>query len=187
LDSFRFGYKFPSLFRYAFLLSAFLLFLVQALSAQAGKPSKIPDGEAHFTAEELEDYYLVYKNSDVRYLRTLFDSYLAGTGGLRTVQSTHIALLCFVSGHGLQPCHKRKERNNFLTAVRPSRSAKQSDNNQLLYKQQMRIPLLLLTLIFSLAAHGAHKSKLSQLPDGILSGNTYSNSALELRYDIPGW
>lgn len=81
LDSFRFGYKFRSLFRYAFLLSVFLLFLVQALSAQAGKPSKIPDGEAHFTAEELEDYYLVYKNSDVRYLRTLFDSYLAGTGG----------------------------------------------------------------------------------------------------------
>jgi hypothetical protein len=49
----------------------------------------------------------------------------------------------------------------------------------------MRIPLLFLALIFSLAAHGAHKSKLSQLPDGILSGNTYSNVFLEMRYDIP--
>jgi hypothetical protein len=57
-----------------------------------------------------------------------------------------------------------------------------------LYKEQMRIPLLFLTLTFSLAAHAAHKSKLSQLPDGILSGNTYSNVALEMRYDIPcGW
>jgi hypothetical protein len=80
LDSFGFGHKFRGLFRNAFLLSAFLLFLVQALSAQSSKPSKIPDGEAHFTAEELEDYFLVYKNPDVRYLRTLFDSYLAGTG-----------------------------------------------------------------------------------------------------------
>jgi hypothetical protein len=55
------------------------------------------------------------------------------------------------------------------------------------YKKQMRISLLSLILIFSLAAHGAHKSRLSRLPDGILSGNTYSNSALGLRYDIPGW
>lgn len=50
----------------------------------------------------------------------------------------------------------------------------------------MRIPLLFLTLMFSLAAHGAHKSRLAQLPDGILSGKTYSNVALEMRYDIPG-
>jgi hypothetical protein len=43
--------------------------------------SKIPAEEAQFTPEQLEQYYLVYKNADVRYLRTLFDAYLEGTGG----------------------------------------------------------------------------------------------------------
>jgi hypothetical protein len=43
--------------------------------------SKILEGEAQFTPEQLEQYYLVYKNPDVRYLRSLFDSYLAGSGG----------------------------------------------------------------------------------------------------------
>ncbi|HEY5382032.1 MAG TPA: hypothetical protein VIJ65_07235 [Acidobacteriaceae bacterium] len=42
--------------------------------------SSIPDGEAHFTPEQLQEYYLVYKNPDVRYLRTLFDDYLKGHG-----------------------------------------------------------------------------------------------------------
>jgi hypothetical protein len=41
----------------------------------------IPDGEAHFTAEQLDKYYLVYNNPDVRYLRTLFDEYLRGESG----------------------------------------------------------------------------------------------------------
>jgi hypothetical protein len=41
----------------------------------------IPAGEAQFTPEQLKDYYLVYKNPDVRYLRTLFEAYLAGSGG----------------------------------------------------------------------------------------------------------
>jgi hypothetical protein len=65
--------------------------------------------------------------------------------------------------------------------------------NSLMYKDQMQMPfrrnLLLLALIASTleaTAHAAHKSRLSQLPDGILSGNTYSNVALEMRYDIPG-
>jgi hypothetical protein len=42
--------------------------------AQDVKASKIPEGEAHFTAEQLEEYYLVYKNPDVRHPRTLFDA-----------------------------------------------------------------------------------------------------------------
>jgi hypothetical protein len=50
-------------------------------SAQDGNASKIPEGEAQFTPEQLEQYYLVYKNADVRYLRTLFDAYLNSSGG----------------------------------------------------------------------------------------------------------
>ena len=38
--------------------------------------SSIPVGEAHFTPEQLKEYYLVYMNADVRYLRKLFASYL---------------------------------------------------------------------------------------------------------------
>jgi hypothetical protein len=35
---------------------------------------------------------------------------------------------------------------------------------------------------------GSPGSKISQLPDGIMSGRVYSNNALELRYEIPnGW
>ena len=48
-----------------------------AQSGQAARPT-IPDGEAHFSPSELEDYYRVYENGDVRYLRRLFDAYLAG-------------------------------------------------------------------------------------------------------------
>jgi hypothetical protein len=58
-----------------------VLLLAHMLPAQDTKASKIPDGEAQFTAEQLEDYYLVYKNPDVRYLRTVFDAYLNNPGG----------------------------------------------------------------------------------------------------------
>lgn len=46
----------------------------------ASEPSSSPVSssaeEAHFTPEQLKDYYLVYTDADVRYLRKLFDSYL---------------------------------------------------------------------------------------------------------------
>lgn len=48
---------------------------------QESQSSKVPRGEAQFTPEQLEQYYLVYKNSDVRYLRTLFDTFLSNSGG----------------------------------------------------------------------------------------------------------
>ena len=64
----------------------------------------------------------------------------------------------------------------------------------LVYKEQMLMSLLrnLLFLVLISSALGAiglgaHRSKISQLPDGILSGNTYSNNALGLRYDVPQW
>jgi len=41
----------------------------------------IPSGEATFTPEQLKQYYLVYTNPDVRYLRKLFDEYLHGETG----------------------------------------------------------------------------------------------------------
>jgi hypothetical protein len=49
--------------------------------AQDSKTSKIPNSEAQFTPEQLEQYYRVYKNADVRYLRTLFDAYIKNSGG----------------------------------------------------------------------------------------------------------
>jgi len=58
------------------------MLLTHMLPAQDSKGSKIPDGEAQFTQEQLEEYYLVYKNPDVRYLRTLFDAYLKNSGGI---------------------------------------------------------------------------------------------------------
>ena len=45
--------------------------------------SPIPDGEAHFTPEQLNEYYLVYTNSDVRYLRELFGAYLRNETGTK--------------------------------------------------------------------------------------------------------
>ncbi len=48
---------------------------------QDGQSSKIPAEEAKFTPEQLNEYYLVYKNPDVRYLRTLFDAYLHAARG----------------------------------------------------------------------------------------------------------
>ena len=44
--------------------------------AQDSNSPRIPDGEAQFTPTQLEQYYKVYKNADVRYLRTVFDAYL---------------------------------------------------------------------------------------------------------------
>jgi hypothetical protein len=67
--------------RDALILACVVLPLTQILPAQDSKASKIPDGEVKFTSEQLEQYYLVYKNPDVRYLRTLFDAYLDKTGG----------------------------------------------------------------------------------------------------------
>ena len=68
--------------RLTVLFAWFVLLLPHVLPAQDGKTSKIPDGEAQFTPEQLEQYYLVYKNSDVRYLRTLFSGYLRGSAGI---------------------------------------------------------------------------------------------------------
>ena len=45
--------------------------------------SSIPAGEAHFTAEQLKDYYLIYTNDDVRYLRELFGAYLRKETGTK--------------------------------------------------------------------------------------------------------
>jgi len=62
-------------------LAAIVWFSTHVSLAQDSKTSKIPEEEAQFTAAQLEQYYLVYKNSDVRYLRTLFDTYLKSSGG----------------------------------------------------------------------------------------------------------
>jgi hypothetical protein len=50
-------------------------------SSKGNQTSTIPAGEAHFTPAQLKEYYLVYKNADVRYLRTLFDAYVRGARG----------------------------------------------------------------------------------------------------------
>jgi hypothetical protein len=73
--------KLRQILRTAVFLACGVLLLTRMSAAQDSKPSKIPDGEAQFTPEQLEQYYLVYKNPDVRYLRTLFDSYLKNSGG----------------------------------------------------------------------------------------------------------
>jgi hypothetical protein len=65
------------------------LLLTQVSTGQDAKVSKIPDGEAQFTPGQLEQYYLVYKNADVRYLRTLFEAHLNSLGG---PQEEHQAL-----------------------------------------------------------------------------------------------
>jgi hypothetical protein len=74
-------YKARHVFRSALFLACVVLLLTHMSPAQDSKASKIPDGEAQFTPEQLEQYYLVYKNPDVRYLRTLFDTYLNSSGG----------------------------------------------------------------------------------------------------------
>lgn len=58
-------------------------------SRQAPESSRIPAGEAQFTPEQLKDYYLVYENPDVRYLRTVFDAYLYG----KSVREDELKLL----------------------------------------------------------------------------------------------
>jgi len=74
-------YKARFVFRSALFLSCVVLFLTHVLPAQDSKASKIPEGEAQFTPEQLKQYYIVYKNPDVRYLRTLFDAYVNNSGG----------------------------------------------------------------------------------------------------------
>jgi len=81
LNDFRAARKLQHYLRATFILCSVVLVLTRVLSGQDKTTSKIPEGEAQFTQEQLEQYYLVYKNPDVRYLRTLFDSYLNGSGG----------------------------------------------------------------------------------------------------------
>lgn len=66
--------------RNVLFFTCIVLFMTQLAPTQDSKASKIPDGEAHFTSEQLQHYYLVYKNADVRYLRSLFDSYISDSG-----------------------------------------------------------------------------------------------------------
>jgi hypothetical protein len=55
----------------------------------------------------------------------------------------------------------------------------------------MRNLVILVALIFlalGATGFGSFRSKISQLPDGTMSGKTYSNDALGLRYEAPtGW
>jgi hypothetical protein len=63
------------------LLVWFVLILTLPSVAKDTKAAKIPEGETHFTAEQLEDYYHLYQNADLKYLRILFDAYLDRSGG----------------------------------------------------------------------------------------------------------
>jgi hypothetical protein len=74
------AYKLRQILRNVLFLACIVLPMTHLAPAQDRKASKIPDGEAQFTSEQLDNYYLVYKNPDVRYLRTLFDSYLNSSG-----------------------------------------------------------------------------------------------------------
>jgi hypothetical protein len=70
-------------------ITVFFVLLFSACAAQEQKtpaapdapPSAIPAEEAHFSPEQLKEYYLVYTNPDVRYLRELFNAYLHGEAG----------------------------------------------------------------------------------------------------------
>jgi hypothetical protein len=62
--------------------------LLTQVSPGQDRGSKIPDGEAQFTPEQLEEYYLVYKNEDVRYLRTIFNAHLKDSGGTEQERQT---------------------------------------------------------------------------------------------------
>jgi hypothetical protein len=81
LNHFASAHQAPHVFGSALFLAFVVLLLTHVLPAQDSKVSKIPEREAQFTQEQLEQYYLVYKNPDVRYLRTLFDNYLNKSGG----------------------------------------------------------------------------------------------------------
>jgi len=64
-----------------FFVACTTLLVTHLLSAQDTKKSKIPEGEAQFSQEQLQQYYRVYESADVRYLRTIFDAYLNKVGG----------------------------------------------------------------------------------------------------------
>jgi len=51
-------------------------------NANSSRPA-IPEGEVHFTLDQLRKYYAVYTLPDVQYLRTLFNEYLSGSGGTK--------------------------------------------------------------------------------------------------------
>jgi hypothetical protein len=70
------AYKLRQISRIALFLACIVLPMTHLAPAHGSKASKIPDGEARFTSEQLDNYYLVYKKPDVRYLRTVFNSYL---------------------------------------------------------------------------------------------------------------
>lgn len=60
------------------VLSLLVLVTIGSAFGQ-GKPNvmaKVPEGEVHFTDEQLKDYYLVYENKAVRHVRTIVDRYL---------------------------------------------------------------------------------------------------------------
>ena len=69
LNNFGATRKLQQYLRAAFVLCSAVLVLTRVLPAQDKTTSKIPEGEARFTQKQLEQYYLVYKNPDVRYLR----------------------------------------------------------------------------------------------------------------------
>ncbi len=54
-----------------------VIFAISLGSLVFAQDSKIPLGEASFTKEQLADYYKVYKNTDVRYLRKVFNKFIA--------------------------------------------------------------------------------------------------------------
>jgi hypothetical protein len=86
LNDLAVAYRLRRIFRSVVFMVCGALLLTHLSAAQDSKPSKIPDGDAQFTPEQLEQYYLVYKNPDVRYLRTLFDSYVKNSGGTEQEQ-----------------------------------------------------------------------------------------------------
>jgi hypothetical protein len=55
----------PLLFRSGFYFFCIVLFYTHVLPAQDSKTSQIPAEEAQFTPEQLQQYYVVYKNPDV--------------------------------------------------------------------------------------------------------------------------
>jgi len=72
--------------------------------------SKIPLGEAHFTPEQLQQYYNVYSLPDVKYLRTLFNAYLNGAGGspneialLKKWDKNYYHSKCMVTSRNIHP------------------------------------------------------------------------------------
>src|SRR4051812_27344414 len=75
--------KVNSFFPNSLFLFCCVLVLTHMSPTQDNAGSKIPDGEAQFTSEQLKEYYLVYKNPNVRYLRNLFDACIGKAGGMK--------------------------------------------------------------------------------------------------------